>query len=656
MPTASDLRFLLRTRWLFLILGMGSLGVVLLPLALDLFMAIPWWYRKRMGQAIFLGILGIGLARLWTVRLSDRWPSEEGTETSGGGRFRNAWWLPWALQLATVSFAYPLLRHPDALGFGDWDHHLKMFEAVRQIIANWHQFPWWNPWVRGGFPLAAEPECGAVSLATPLVLLFGTGVGLRLTAVLSLMIAVEGARRLAWHWLREPWAAAAAGLIYGINGGILVYTVAGYFIPMSYCATPWMIYYAFRVGGRFLDGLALGLWIAFDLLSGIQYPSIYGLVVTSLVWLRALRVQPRDRLRPFAVNTLAALGVIFTLAGWRIVTTGLVMLDYPRVWASTLELPPFDALRWLYLRPDATVVGTISSPHFWESTCYIGPFVIAITFASMIQGWRWWHTLTLICFWLSLGQAQIYHASYWLSQAPVFSTMHAVTRWRIVEMLGVGLSVAGLLAHWRREGNRFRQRAAIGAVLIIAADFLLYGHQILPVAGRIRPSEDLFPGPRTASLVNVQDNLGYPAVLRGYGVIRAHEALLGYDRNLPTARLWRGHPQYRGEAWTNDRPLLPKSWSPNRIVFQTEPRGEVHLNLNPGSWWTVNGQEPFARWRCAEWQKPFVVRADAQGHLVLAIKPKGLPLGIALHALGAALLAATIVASRRSSAPGHEHS
>ncbi len=107
-----------------------------------------------------------------------------------------------------------------------------------------------DPWCRGGFPLASDPQCGVFSIATPLVLLFGTTTGLHLATVIDLMIAVEGARRLAWLWFRALGAAAAA-LIYGINGGVLVYTVAGHFIPMSYRrAMPWLILYAIRVGDR----------------------------------------------------------------------------------------------------------------------------------------------------------------------------------------------------------------------------------------------------------------------------------------------------------------------------------------------------------------------------------------------------------------------
>ena len=133
----------------------------------------------------------------------------------------------------------PLLQHPENLGFGDWDLNLQKYESVRRTIVHWGEFPWWDPWCRGGFPLAANPQCGVVGVATPLVLAFGTSVGLRLATLACLLIAAEGARRLALLWVGDPYAAVAAGLIYGLNGGVLVQVVAGYHLPMSYLTFPW---------------------------------------------------------------------------------------------------------------------------------------------------------------------------------------------------------------------------------------------------------------------------------------------------------------------------------------------------------------------------------------------------------------------------------
>jgi hypothetical protein len=631
-----------RARWPLALLVLVPLVILLAPLAADGFIAIPWPIRKTMGRAVFLSLLALGFARLVRVRPRDRWPQmTHDVALSADARWA-ARWLPWVLQGAVASLAWPLLSAPDNLGFGDWDHHLQKFEAIRRSVLDWHQFPWWTPWCRGGFPLASEPECGVVSLATPFVLIFGTATGLRLATIGCLMIAVEGARRVAWLWLREPWAAAAAGLIYGINGAVLVYTVAGHFIPMSYCATPWMIYYAFRIGHRLADGIWLGFWTAFDVLNGIQYPSVYGVVIATLVGVRALRVEQGPRRGRLLVHTLAALGVFLALAGWRIATTVLVLRDYPREWYSLFAFTPREIFTWLFTAPGPETLKSATQSIFWETQCYVGALVVFLALASLRQGWRWWHTLTLLCFWFAIGSVNCEHPSYWLSQAPVFRTMHVVTRWRIPAMLGLGLAAAATVAHWRTGPSRLLRRLAIAMVVLIAIDLLSYGHHILPVACSVEPATGLFPGPATEEVVNVEYGLGFPCIARGYGVIRAHEPLLGYDRGLPTARLWKGHPDYRGEAWTEDGTLIPESWSPHRIVYIARPGEIIHINQNPGSWWLINGDLPFAAERCAEWTKPFVARADARGRLELRIAPRGLRFGLALHVAGIVLLAASV--------------
>src|SRR5262249_12235214 len=162
-----------------------------------------------------------------------------------------------------------IVRNADGLGFGDWDFLLDKFEALRRTVLYWGQFPWWNPWCRGGFPLAAHPQVGATSIATPLVLSLGTPIGLGVWTFLSILIAVEGAYRLGWLWFREPWSAAAAALIYGLNGAVVIHTAQSYVIPMSYCSLPWLACCAFRIGDRFSDGLSLGFWLAFVASNGI---------------------------------------------------------------------------------------------------------------------------------------------------------------------------------------------------------------------------------------------------------------------------------------------------------------------------------------------------------------------------------------------------
>jgi hypothetical protein len=625
-------------RWPAVAVIVAALLVLVLPLCVDLFYAIPWSVRKVGGWVAFSGLLVACVARLWRIDPGDDAPPADTVGVTG--------WTFLIPPLICAVMAVTYLKGPRHLGAGDWDLYLERYEAVRRTILEWGQFPWWDPWCRGGFPLAAGPHCGVLGIATPLVLALGTSVGMRLAVLACLLIAIEGARRLAWLWFREPRAAVAAGLIYGINGGVLSLSVSGYFLPMSFCSFPWLLYYVFRLDRRPADGAFLGFWLAFNVLNGIYYYSVYSVMILAIVWLRGIRARSGLARTRFLVHTALAAGVLLALAGWRLATTALVYRDFPRHFRSAHDLTPWTIVKYLLTRPDASALATMEVPEFWDTLWYVGPVVLALAAVSLGRGWRWWHTLSAGCIWLAAGSEAWYHPSYWLAHLPLFTTMHTVVHWRIMATLGFALAAVDVLARWFQGGSTALRRLALAAVVSIAVDYGLLGCQVLPLGFRIAPSESQYPGPPTSVPVQVGDSLGFAAVERGYGVIHLREPLLGYDQMAQTARLWRGHPNYVGEYWTEAGPLHPRWWSPNRIVLQVGPGQTVSINQNPGSWWLVNGRPAFSDWRCAETKRAFLVQADASGRVELQIRPRGLEVGVMLHLAGFALIGLGLMGNR----------
>jgi hypothetical protein len=631
-----------------------SLIVLFIPLTLDaasaFFFGLPVWFRHGLAKGLFLALAGLGIRRLFQVRPADSWPITSGPDDPAENTAAVRW-IPWVLRLGVLSLAFPLLQGLDGMGFSDWDFVLDKFEALRRTILIWGQFPWWNPWSRGGFPLAAEPQIGAVSIATPLVLTLGTTIGLRISAILCLLIAVEGTYRLAWIWFREPWAAAAVALVYGLNGAVIISTALGYILAMSYCSLPWLAYFAFRIGRRFSDGIWLGFWLAFVVMNGVQYLSVYAGALTAMIWMRAVLIQSADRRFSLLLHTMAAIGVAFLLCGWRLSTVLLVLADDKRERVTFWNETPLSMLEYLLSRPRPTWSPELSAAAgstFAELTCYVGLAVVVLALVSLAFGWRWWHTLSFVCFWLAIGSVRWYQPSSWLANWPIIGSAHVVTRWRYVAILGLGFAAGSVLARWRASPRRAVRALAALTVVVIGVDLIVLGHQQFPLAFSVRADDKLFPGPTVPEIVNVRDGMGYPCAMRGYGVIRGYEPMLSYYRNAPTLRRARGDADYRGEAWTESGTVRPAFWSPNRIVFRVKPGEAVHVNQNPGSWWWVNGRPAFPGRRCAELTVPFIVTADESGYLELQIHPPGLAVGLWLHIFGATLVAvAWLLSSRR---------
>jgi hypothetical protein len=300
----------------------------------------------------------------------------------------------------------------------------------------------------------------------------------------------------------------------------------------------------------------------------------------------------------------------------------------------------------LITRPKPEDMVSIQIHDYWNMLWYVGPVVIALAAVSLGRGWRWWHTLTALCLWLAAGSVAWYHPSEWLSHLPVFSSMHVVSRWRIMAMLGFALAAADVLARWRHSGSTVLRGLALFALIFIAVDYGVLGCQTLHLGFRVEPSEARFPGAPTDSVVQVRIGSGFAAIQRGYGVICLQEPLLGYDFTTPTERRPREFPNYAGEFWTAAGPVRPTMWTPNRVSFEVDPGERVFINQNPGSWWLVNGHRAFPEWRCAETMREFGVNADADGRLELRIRPPGLELGLALHVIGFVLFVLLLITLR----------
>ncbi len=637
-------------------IGLAIFGVW--TLGYDLFLVIPWRIRWWMGEASFLALVA-GLVVMGLRCSPPRpWPILDASEDPEQATHRT---IAWGLQALVLSFAIPLFSHPEGWGaLGDWDLHLQWYEALRRSVLSFGQFPWWNPWNAGGWLLAAEPQFGLVALDTPLVLLFGTSAGLRLATVADMMLAVEGTRRLARLWFSNPWAVAASSVIYGCNGAILIVTLGCRALAMGYPFLPWMLLYAFQIDRGRRQGVFLGIASAVSVLAVIQYQTFYAAAITAvvLVWGFLARRGAQERAH-YAAHVGLAAGVCLTLSGWRLVLSGLVFVDYPRKYLTTMDftlrnwltslvhqqVPPADIYKDTY---------TASPDWFPDLACYVGLIAVVAAVFSLGRGWRWWHTLTIAGFALASGSIRLHHASYWLREWPIFSSMHVVSRWRFPALLGLALAAGSGLQQCAARSRKSRWTTAALAIAIVA-DLALYTHRCLPIAYSVPPHDVRHPeGPPSATIVNIRgwecygNSQGFQCLERGYGVIAGYCPQLGYDRlSRQTMRRWLGHPDYLGEAWSGTAALVPVFWSPNRIEFRVEPYQEVEINQNPGSWWWVNGVRAFPASGCAEPTQPFLVRADANGQVRLEIHPRGTGLAWGVTFLGAA--GATLCYRRGSS-------
>jgi hypothetical protein len=625
------------------LVGLGVMAVLGAMLGPDLFLLLPWPVRWWVGElAVIAGLVGLPLfavRRGWV----GPWRTLDPSASSRQAAHRL---VALGLQAATAALAVIPTFRTEYRAKVDWDFLYQHYEALRVSVLVYRQVPWWNPWNVGGFPLLGEPQVGLLSPAAALVFAFGTEWGVWLATILALMLAVEGARRLARLWLDDPAAVAVAAVVFGWNGVIVMFTVSCPALTWCYWPLPWLLWAAFQLGQSRGAAVTLGLVLAVAGLGMIQYPAAYGLFAAAAVVAFGGLARPPCGWRCYLARVALAGGIALTLAGWRLALVGGVMHDYPRRIWSLIDLGLLGFVRTLVDRvlppPWEVTPGPLA-----ESAAYLGVLPLGLALLGLRRGWRWWHTLAAVTLALALGAAQWYHLSYWLKDWPVFSTMHLVGRWRIVASLGIGLAAADAIQALRRGPSKVPRWLGLAAALVIVGDLYAYAWQLLPCTFDFPASEIHEPAPPLprGQIVNLEQRSfhrypqDYWALRAGYGVIRGYEPLLDYDRGRKTARLWRGHPDYVGESWSEGVEVAPTLWTPNRIEFDVGPGQEVELNVNPGSWWWVNGVRPFADRRCVEVRERFLARADDRGRLVVEARPPNLRVAALASLVGLVLTA-----------------
>src|SRR5262249_45750479 len=157
-------------------------------------------------------------------------------------------------------------------------------------------------------------------------------------------------------------------------------------LPISYCAIPWMAYAAFRIGRRFADGLWLGFWPSFMVMSCIQYQTLYSALLAAPIWLRTLRMQPRGRRAALILHTVPGFGVLLLICGWRLGPVPPVILEARRERVTYWNETPASMLHYLLLRPDPNWTDELNATEgsvFGELSSYVGPLVLVLALLSL---------------------------------------------------------------------------------------------------------------------------------------------------------------------------------------------------------------------------------------------------------------------------------
>jgi hypothetical protein len=513
------------------------------------------------------------------------------------------------VSLLVVLSGLPVLLTGRRTAGYDWDWFFAHYEALRRAIVMFHQFPWWNPWSAGGAPLYADPQVSLVSLQTPFVLAFGTVMGLKLGYVAHLLAGYWGMYLLLGQVGGGSTPARRALLSAAWLGSTFVrfHFATGHYTFLQYLLAPF-VFYAYLRG---LDDrrwrVIAGLTIAFFVNASPHHIAVQALFLLAL--LAGYRLYRAEDRRRFLVDHAWLGGFIVVLCLPRLLFAFEYLGHFPR---TNLEQPVTASLTLAkgFLLPGQRFTDRVDRGGMpaWEVSAYMGAgmiVLVAVLLVLAILRWRrgerergflTFMALAAGTLVLGLGPFARFSPYALMAKLPVLSALQVPTRWFGWTLFLLVLAVASV-RRWPRGGLVLLAAAALE---VHAANLLEKTPFHLPVQRRVDRPFDLYDDyPRPP----IRGTSMFTAMQQGYGEVRAYEPLLGYDQyRRPTRRCGVN----RGCQMVSSNAHLT-FFSPHLVRIERRLPGPINLNLNPSSYWLIDGQRDPRKPRVAEPNWPFTI-------------------------------------------------
>ncbi|HEX9102302.1 MAG TPA: hypothetical protein VF997_08870, partial [Polyangia bacterium] len=250
-------------------------------------------------------------------------------------------WLLLAFAVTAGTF-----RHPGYFASSyDWRLFQTWLEAGRRSVLWYHQFPLWNPWTCGGQVYLANPQSLVATPTFPLVLLFGTALGAKLTLVAYYFCAFDGMYRLARSYDISIVSSMLAAILFGTGGWLALHFAEGHCTFFGAALFPYAMYFYRRARDEFEWCIPLGFiaaWIVGD--GGTSTPPMCMVILATLA---AIDCVQRRSLRPLG-PLVAAAAIAFAVGAVRVLPALEFAVDHPRHLFETDANYPWQMIRNAY--------------------------------------------------------------------------------------------------------------------------------------------------------------------------------------------------------------------------------------------------------------------------------------------------------------------
>lgn len=434
----------------------------------------------------------------------------------------------WILFIAWSLFVSNLWlpRNWGFYGTDDWDLTYSTFEVARKSLAEYGQWPHFNPYLAFGSDLDANPQATHASIFFIPVYLFGTFYGYKLAILMAMIIGCWGCMKLFSLLNRDKLVNLCATLIFAGSAYFSRHIFeAGHSNVLYFYFVPWLFYHLqlFRQDRRTRNGVWAVL-ILFQMISGGAPFVFIASVVLICLWLAGL-----FWIEKAGVSVLVKFALVITfgvgLSLWKIFPVLNFWHTNPRLVMDDSGINPLIWLQALCDFPTDT-----RTPHQWhEFAMGLSLVVIAIIIyqISEIRQWKKWIVLLLVVIWISMGNIPPYVNPWYALHHyfPVFDSLRAPYRFGILVVFVLVVSLVKSLHNF--DYKRLIYFILIGITLTQAISFNAISHKIIfsPQIGDLQAS---IPDDRTGQTpVKLDAGLKqqYVAVKNDYFVLNAYEPL-----------------------------------------------------------------------------------------------------------------------------------
>ncbi len=474
------------------------------------------------------------------------------------------------LILLAIIVANPIFNPVESVGGSDWDTHLTYNLIAKKSIAEYGQFPLWNPYECGGMPLLAHPESLFLTPFFIFVMIFGAAVGVKIQILLHLILGLIGMYYLARHLDLKREGSFLAAAVFMFSSVFPLHIIMGHTLWLSVAYIPWtyLFYLKARDQMKWIYLAALSFVLMF--FSGSTYIFAFTAVFLGVDFIVRIAFGEKRHIKPLLYLIL----LVVLLSSVK----GLPMMDFlPHTDQQVHGLSDDEGFGYnfssffeaLTTHPESYGFQEVISgnKYYWfEYSQYIGLLGLVLAAIGLVSDYRKNKkllVLLLLIVFISFGRNFIINIWSLLHSLPLLSSLKAPSRFNIFIVFILAIFIGKSLERFRD----FRWlRWLIMIVLVVQLGTVSMGLYESAFSNPVPSSEEnnfsqhINTNPETTHPTTGWSYDMYSFALKDQGTINCYEKIHPDVHAVPEQS-----DVYKGEAHGIDGPISIHKWTPNRI-------------------------------------------------------------------------------------------